>query len=384
MSSSARIAVVGMSAAGPTCGARDHALLLAEALRGEQVECSLHWLGRDTEALRAGRGEIHRWTRALEGELARARPDGVLLHYSVFAFSHRGVPVHVAPTLAALRRVGAPVVTVLHEFVYPWRHRGWRARVWATTQRAVLVDVLRSSAAVVVTTDFRARWLATRPWLPKRPAVLAPVFSNLPAARVASVLRGASASGRSRPAVGLFGYSFQGAAVAQVIEALALARAGGLDVQLRLLGAPGRPSAVADAWLAQARAYGVERALSFSGVLAAQELADALAACELLLFVDGSGPSSRKGTLAASLASGRPVVAIDGPRRWGELVEARAARVVAPTAQALADAIGELLAQESLREQLGARGEAFAREGMSVERAARAVRGALAEVGAVA
>lgn len=375
--SSARIAVVGMSAAGPTCGARDHALLLAQALREQQVECSLHWLGRSTESLRAGRAEIRGWTRALGGELAAARPDGVLLHYSVFAFSHRGVPLHVAPTMAALRRAGVPVVTVLHEFAYPWRHRGWRARVWATTQRASLISVLRGSAAVVVTTDFRARWLATRPWLPKRPAALAPVFSNLPAAR-------AEGSGdRTRPVVGLFGYAFQGAAVALVTEALALVRARGFDARLLLLGAPGRPSAVADAWLAQARVCEVEQALSFSGVLAPQELADALAACELLLCVDGSGPSSRKGTLAASLASGRPVVAIDGPRRWGELIEAQAARVVAPTAEGLAQAIAELLGEEARRTQLGARGRAFARERMSLERAARAIRGALAEGGAV-
>ncbi len=380
---STRIAVVGMSAAGPTCGARDHALLLADALREQHLECSMHWLGRSADSLRAGRIEIRGWTRALAGELAAPRPDGVLLHYSVFAFSHRGVPVHVAPTLTALRRVGVPVVTVLHEFVYPWRHRGWRARMWATTQRAILVDVLRSSAAVVVTTDFRARWLATRPWLPKRPATLAPVFSNLPAARGASAASVTPADA-GRPVVGLFGYSFQGAAMAQVIEALALVRAGGLDVRLRLLGAPGRPSTVADAWLAQARARGVEPALSFSGVLAAQELADALAACDLLLFVDGSGPSSRKGTLAAALASGRPVVAIDGPRRWEELIEAQAARVVAPTAHALAGAVGELLAQETSRERLGARGKTFALQRMSVERAARAVRDALAEAGAAA
>ncbi len=376
--SSARVAVVGMSAVGPTCGARDHALLLAQALREQQVECSFYWLSRTTESLRAGRSEVQGWTRTLASELAAAAPDGVLLHYSVFAYSHRGVPVHVAPTLAALRRAGVPVVTVLHEFVYPWRHRGWSARVWATTQRALLVDVLRSSAAVAVTTDFRAQWLATRPWLPKRPAVLAPVFSNLPVAREAG------ARDRASPVVGLFGYAFQGAAVALVTEALALVRARGFDARLLLLGAPGRPSAVADAWLAQARASAVEQALSFSGVLASQELADALAACELLLFVDDSGPSSRKGTLAASLASGRPVVAIDGPRRWEELIEAQAARVVAPTAEALAGAVAELLGQETLREGLGARGRAFASERMSLERAARAVRGALVEVGAVA
>ena len=69
-------------------------------------------------------------------------------------------------------------------------------------------------------------------------------------------------------------------------------------------------------------------ALSFSGPLPAQDLSDELAACDLLLFADDPGPSSRKGTLAASLASARPVIAIDGPQGWSELAEAGAVRVV--------------------------------------------------------
>lgn len=366
-----RVAVVGMSA-GQTCGARDHALLLAAGLGERGVACSQHWLVRREDSLRGGRAEIGAWARTLAGELQAARPDAVLLHYSVFAYSHRGVPLHVTPVLSALRRAGAPVVTVLHEFVYPWRHRGWRARVWAVSQRAMLVEVMRASAAVVVTTDFRVEWLATRRWLPRRQAAMAPVFSNLPARSAEATVR-RQARDRDQRVLGLFGYSFQGAAAALVLQALALLRARGVPARLELLGAPGQPSAVADAWLREARAQGVEGALSFSGRLPAQELSDALAACDVLLFVDDAGPSSRKGTLAASLASGRPVVAIDGPRRWSELVQGRAAAVVEPTAPALADAVGTLLADERRGEELGARGQAFAVGSMSVERAAGTV-----------
>ncbi len=150
--------------------------------------------------------------------------------------------------------------------------------------------------------------------------------------------------------VGLFGYSYQGAAVALVLDAIAGLRDRGLDVALLLLGAPGRGSSVAEMWLQAARARDVAHALCFSGTLGAQELSNALAGCEILLFADASGPSSRKGTLAASLASGRPVIAIDGPRRWSELIDADAAHVVAPTAHALAEAIHALLADEDLRE----------------------------------
>jgi glycosyltransferase involved in cell wall biosynthesis len=361
---------MGMSV-GPTCGARDHALLLAEGLSREEVSCSLHWFERREESVRGGGAEIRAWVRALTGEFARERPDAILLHYSVFAYSFRGLPLFVAPTLATLRRSGIPVVTVLHEFVYPWWHGGLRGKVWALTQRALLIDVMRSSSAVLLTTDFRARWLASRRWLPRRPAAFAPVFSNLP-----SPLVGPPAQ-RAQPVLGLFGYSYQGAALSLVLDALALLAKRGVAPRLVLLGAPGRASAVARTWLREARAREIGHLLELSDTLPAQALSNALAACDLLLFADAAGPSSRKGTLAASLASGRPVLAIDGPRRWLELVWAEAASVVEPKAPALADAIQELLGDGAARKALGARGRAFAEERMGVARTVEAVRGLL-------
>ncbi len=367
---------------GPTCGARDHALLLAEGLSREGVSCSLHWLDRREEAVRGGGAEIRAWAQALGGELARERPGAILLHYSVFAYSHRGLPLFVAPALAVLRRSGIPVVTVLHEYVYPWRHGGLRGKVWALTQRALLIDVMRSSAAVLLTTDFRARWLASRAWLPRRPAAVAPVFSNLPpplagsplaASRLPPALAEPPAD-RTQPVLGLFGYSYQGAALSLALDAIGLLVRRGVAPRLVLLGAPGRTSAMAGTWLREARTRGIEHALEFSDTLPAQDLSNALAACDLLLFADAAGPSARKGTLAASLASGRPVLAIDGPRRWLELVWAEAALVVEPTAPALAEAMQELLGDDAAREALGARGRAFAEERMGVARTAEAVR----------
>jgi glycosyltransferase involved in cell wall biosynthesis len=366
-----RVVVVGMSV-GPTCGARDHALLLARGLNREQVSCSLHWLERREQSVRGGGAEIRAWGQALGRELARERPDAILLHYSVFAYSHRGLPLFVAPVLGALRRSGIPVVTVLHEYAYPWRHCGLRGKVWAITQRALLIDVMRSSTAVLLTTDFRARWLASRPWLPRRPAAVAPVFSNLPPPA------GGPPAQRAQPVLGLFGYSYQGAALSLVLDAIALLDKRGVAPRLALLGAPGRTSPVAGTWLREARARGIEHALAFSDTLPAQALSNALAACDLLLFADAAGPSSRKGTLAASLASGRPVLAIDGPRRWLELVWAEAASVIEPTAPALADAIQELLGDDAAREALGARGRAFAEERMGVTRTVGAVRALVA------
>jgi glycosyltransferase involved in cell wall biosynthesis len=366
-----RVAVVGISA-GPICGARDHAVLLAQAMGRGHVQSSMHWLQRTESPPLAARAEIRAWTRGLASELAAGESDAVLFHYSVFAYAHRGIPVFVRPTLSALRSSGLPLVTVLHEFAFPWRLDGLRGKIWAVTQRAALIEVMRASTAVVVTTEFRADWLASRRWLPRRPSVVAPVFSNLPAPAVAS-------SGEGPPQrVGIFGYSYDRGTVSLVLEAIRRLRADGLHTQLLLLGAPGPASPAGKLWLEEARARAIAGALSFSGTLPAQELSDELASCEVLLFADRSGPTSRKTTLAASLASGRGVLAFDGPRRWADLVAADAACLVNPNVEALEGSLRGLLADEGLRNALGARGRAFAFEQMSVERSAEVV-GALVD-----
>jgi glycosyltransferase involved in cell wall biosynthesis len=361
-----RVAVVGIST-DRTCGVRDHAVLLAEGLAAQGVSCSLHWLWREGQTFASARAQISAWTRRLAGEAGEAPPDAVLLHYSVFPYSYRGVPVFVGRTLAALGDLRVPIVPLLHEYAYPWGRGGVRGATWAATQRAALIGVMRASAAAVVTAPFRVDWLESRVWLPRRPLAVAPVFSNLPPP---SLARDAAAQD---DVIGLFGYAYEGAAIAPVIDALRRLRETGAPVRLALLGAPGRSSAAGEAWERAARAGGVERLLSFSGRLSAQELSDALAACTVLLSADPSGPTSRKTTLAASLASGAPVVAIDGQRTWRELREAGAATVVPGDGGALAAAVLALLEDRRARDALGSRGREFARSAMSVERSAATI-----------
>jgi glycosyltransferase involved in cell wall biosynthesis len=361
------VAAVGVSTS-PTCGVRDHALLLANALAQRDVRCSLQWLWRTDRSLGGSRSEIQRWTQRLALELDRRRPDAVLLHYSVFSYSYRGVPLFVGPTLSALRRIRVPIVTVLHEYAYPWGRSGLRGTAWAIAQRAWLIDVMRASAAAVVTVDYRVDWLHSRAWLPNRPIAVAPVFSNLPAPTHHDVRR------EPRPArIGLFGYAHDRATVELVFDALRLLERRHTQAQLVLLGAPGARSPAGAAWLEPARSRQLARPPAFSGTLSAQDLSDALADCDVLLFADPPGPTSRKTTLAASLASGTPVVALDGPRTWQELADAGAAVIAPRTAAGLADSIVGLLADREAREALGRRAAEFASRAMSVGASAEVV-----------
>jgi glycosyltransferase involved in cell wall biosynthesis len=369
-----RTASLGISTTA-ICGVRDHGALLAAALEGEGCRCSTHWLDRRSGTLNEARAQVGAWTQALPAELAEARAEAALLHYSVFTYSYRGLPLFAHPVLAAVRRAGLPLVTLLHEFVYPWRRDGVRGAAWALSQRALLIDVVRASDALVTTTDFQAEWLASRRWLAKRPLAVAPVFSNLPAPAVQQQRERSDAA-----SIGLFGYAYGRETVGLVTAALRALQDRGVEAQLHLLGAPGAASPAGEAWLASARESGLVRAPSFSGLLAAQELSDALAACELLLFVDPLGPNSRKTTLAASLASGRPLLALDGARRWGELADARAAELVPRSPQALAGALGGLLVDAQARERLAAHGRQFAEQRMSAPRAAHTIAALLREV----
>jgi hypothetical protein len=367
-------AVVGVSM-GETCGVRDHAGLLTAALAELDVSCSLHWLSREQTSLRGARSEVAAWARRLAAELDKERPQAILLHYSVFSYSHRGLPLFVRRLLGTLRSAEVPIVAVLHEFAYPWGLGGPSGFVWAATQRAALVDVVRSSAALVVTTPSRIDWLESRRWLARRPMALAPVFSNLP-----SVPDQEPRDSRTQRRIGLFGWAYQGAARELVLDAIGLLSAQGLDFRFVLLGAPGPDSPAAGVWRELARERDVAEQLEFSGVLGARELAGALAGCDVLLHPEPDGPTSRKGTLAASLAAGTPVVALDGPRRWNELLAAQAAAVVSPAPAAVAEAVASLLADERKRQELGVRGAAFAKDAMGVGRSARVVARLLDEV----
>ncbi|MHB8243577.1 MAG: glycosyltransferase family 4 protein [Solirubrobacteraceae bacterium] len=361
-----QIAVVGMSDT-RNCGVHDHAELLADALAEQGSPCTMHWLMRSGGSARSSHAEVRTWARQLERELADVAPDVVLVHYSPFAWSHRGVPVHLAPVLAALRRSGTPVVTVLHELAYNWQRDELRGNVWALTQRGALALLMHATGAVLLTSEPRAQWLASRWWLPTRPMAIAPVFSTLP-----------TPTPRQRPerperVIGLFGYSYPGAALALVTDAVKRLLDEGLDVRLRLLGAPGPDSSAGGLWREQAAGHRIEPILSFTGSLPAQELSDALADCDVLLFADSAGPTSRKTTLTGSLAAGRPLIAIDGPQRWGELLDSGAALIVEPTPRALAAVISSTLLDMEAGEALGLRGRAFAESQMGVERSASTV-----------
>jgi len=111
----------------------------------------------------------------------------------------------------------------------------------------------------------------------------------------------------------------------------------------------------------------MDRHLEFTGVVAEGVLGSNLEACDLLVLLDPNGPTSRKTTLAAGLAYGMPIVALDGSERWADLVEREAVVVVPGEPGPLALALGGLLDSADRRRCLGCHARSFYRQHMRLE-----------------
>jgi glycosyltransferase involved in cell wall biosynthesis len=338
---------LGISRTGP-CGVRDYARVVGRALEDAGAPVDTEWLDLEPGwGPRQLRRCTARWLDDVERRLDGRRYDWLAWHYSVFSYGHAGIPLVARPTARRLAATGVPVVGVLHELAYPFHRSGARGLAFALTQRVALRSVVRSLRAAIVTTDARADWLEGARWLPRRPTIALPVCANVAGGRRPE-------QRRARPVVGIVGFASESYLVDPVVAAIAVAAA-----DLLLIGAPGPESAQAERWREASRFAGVADRVSFTGVLDAERYADAIASVDAVVFPDEDGPSSRKGTLAAALAAGRPVVAFDGPDAWRLAVDEDAVALIAPDAGALARALAGLLRDDELRRAQGGRAAVF-------------------------
>lgn len=353
--------MLGVSNRSP-CGVRDYATALAEELRDCGVVVRSRWVdipGTGLVGALAG-------ARAVCAEALRLESGSRLLwHYSPFAYAYRGVvlPGVVAGVLARLRR--ARVTTVAHELALaPAETEGLRRRLVRLSQELALRSVLLGSNHVVVTTRRRHSALEDR-CRRSQSVSFVPVFGTVVPDRD---LARADGTPQGPFRVGVFGFAGEDVDRGLIVGALAAM----VDpVELVLLGAPGPHEPASALWARACKDLGV--AVTFSGVLAPADLSRAIASCHALVHGNAEGPSSRKTTLAAGLAHGRPLVAVDGPNRWAELADSGAALVVAPTAAAVRTALVSIKDDPDRAEALGAAAARFYDEHSSRRRAAAAV-----------
>jgi glycosyltransferase involved in cell wall biosynthesis len=351
-----KLVVAGASTA-EVCGVRDCADVLTPALEAAGASVEVVWWRR---APGDGFAATARAARKHAAEIRAHDADAVLWHYSVFSYGPRGLPVGT-PAVARALRGGAPVVGFLHELAFPWGVRGVRGATQAVAQRAVLRPLLRTLAGAVVTTESRLAWLRGHPLLPRLPLTFLPVPSNL------AVVPQADAERNGSLRVGVFGYGTDGNDVDTAVDAIAALRRRGVDARLELVGAPGPGSAQAGRWLRAAGRAGVGDLVTLTGVQPAHVLSGTLQKLDAVLLPDRSGPSARRGSLAAALAHGRAVVAFDGRARWEQPVRERALVVAPPAADAVADALERLARDDDERRAQGERARVFYARTMSAD-----------------
>jgi glycosyltransferase involved in cell wall biosynthesis len=341
------------------CGVRDYATTLGAELSGNAVDVHDVWTVTNQGHQRE---QIGCWLAQVEEAALAQKPDGIMLHYSVFSYSWKGVPIYIGRITRRLKALNVPVVTVLHEYAVPWGRRGLRGIVHAVTQRAALRPVIAVSTELVVTTSERKRSLSRQRLLPRRRITSIPVFSN--------VLPSSPVSAERKSTVVVFGYATSASLCGEVTASVAHAGRQMDGLQLVLLGSPGPDGSALARW--HEAASRVRCDLIVTGVLGVEGLSQCLSSARLAVFGDSCGPTSRKTTLAALLAHGCPTIAVDGPQTWRDVVDAGAVILTQPNAMAMAESIRLLCANEEMRRDLSRRATEFYGAYMSVTHASAA------------
>lgn len=366
------VIVVGMSS-NKVCGVRGYAEVTAGALAATGAPVCTVWFTFEPAAGPfATLRRFGRFLRSFRRMLDRRPGASLLVHYSVFAYGWRGVPVLAWPLTLVLVFSRRPTVIVMHEFALRFRAIFSRASLLATLHRLTLPALVGASDAVVVLTDARGRWFMRRNWIPSKPVLMVPATSPLP-----ECPRRPDRSDEDGFSIGVFGYAHEGSRPDLVLRALAHLRQAGLACELVLIGQPGAASSAGRAWVQTARDSGEPRP-SFTGSLSKGDIVSALQARTLIVSPYETGPESRKTTIASTLAAGAPLVALDGPDRWNALSVAGAVQLAPAAALELAAVLASLIRDDEGRRSLGVRGRSFYEANMSPLSVAAGLRRAIA------
>lgn len=350
----------------------------------------------------AGAGDdVHVWAPRAEGGAPLARDPGVEVHELAAGFGPRGLLrlerwrrrapgaitlLEYTPHAFGLRAMNLPLClwavrgertwVMFHEVHFPFRG--------LARQRAL--SLVQQAMARVLATSARRSFVSTAAWsrvlrrlAPGAPApeVLA-VPSNLPvsvAPEAVARLRAELHVGDEARIVGHFG-TFGGWFRERLSPVLGPTLAGD-DWHVLLVGRGANDVA---AELRATNPSGASRVHAREGE--AEKVAAAIAACDLLVQPYPDGPTTRRGSLMAALALGRPVVTNDG--ELTDDVFRSGAVALARDAAALAPEVTRLLGDAEALSTLGRAGAALYEASFSLERTVARLRAAAAEEAACA
>ena len=308
-----------------------------------------------------------RGLRWLDRELARDRPDRILLQYVPHAFGLKAMNLPFAVWVAVRGRRVAPVWVMFHEVAFPFVRRPLRHNLVAVVSRLMARAIVGAADRVLVSIP---GWndLLGKIYPRAKHGEWVPVPCNVATTaepEAIAAARSRYAPDLTAPLVGHFG-TF-GQSITDMLEpaVVALLRT---DLRARIL-LIGRGSDTYLSHIGEAHPDLAGR-VSGTGELAPAAMAAHLRACDLLLQPYPDGVSSRRGSVMAGLANGVPVVTNMGHLSEPLWASSSSAKVVpGPDPAALAAAACEILCLPSERRfAMGIRGaELYDRE-FSIER----------------
>jgi glycosyltransferase involved in cell wall biosynthesis len=306
--------------------------------------------------------------RSLSRDLKRLpRPYQLLIQYVPQGFGWRGLNVMFCFWLRRRRRE-LPWV-MFHEVATPIsRSQSLSRNVLGYGMRFMAHAVTSAAGRVFASIPSWTKLLGSRTgveWLPVPSGI--PTLAN--AARAAAI-RAQVSGGTCAPIIGHFGVA---ARDAQSVLCLALA-----EVLTATPGSAailvGRRSAEITEEMKRVHPNLAER-LHGTGVIPGDEVAAHLAACDLLLQPYPDGVSTRRTSLMAGLALGRPIVTVNGDLTeplWRE--SGAVALAEEYSSAALVAAVSRVLADEGYRAELGRRALGLYAERFDLENTIAALR----------
>jgi glycosyltransferase involved in cell wall biosynthesis len=259
----------------------DHAALLAGALGPHHPATVVPWTGR----------------RSFRRDLDRAGADSVLLEYNPFSYGRGGLAPGLVAACASLRRSPRRrLFLFVHEATVP--PEGVKGTLMHGGQRAQLEALGRLSDRVFITIE---GWRSRLPRPRRQGALCVPSGSTIPDGRASRDRMREEIGAGSDLVVALFGGTHPSRPRAAIDAALAKLRQSVEGLSVLNLGASAPAVGQADGMRT------VE-----PGMVSAPQLADLIAAADMMLLPFTDGASLRRTTLAAALQHAVPVVTTRG------------------------------------------------------------------------
>ena len=268
----------------------------------------------------------------------------VLLQFTTLAWSRHGFPLGAPRILDVLRQCGAKPGVVFHDFL-PLAGKGIVGQAREYCHLRVLRQLYARSDVAIFTVS-----LNQVSWLPqsRQKAVFIPVGANCP--EVNPSVRHDPHPIKTVAVYSITGGNRTSIEVADIANALR--RAGQKVGPLRLV-LFGRGSREAEPAL-RSQLNGVEMEIESLGLVTPEQVSQALAGADVLLFVRGQ-ISTRRGSAIAGIACGLPIVCYSGAETAWPITEAGVLAVVPGDSNALAAALETVLSDNTFRMTLAER-----------------------------